>query len=370
MSSTTPLELTAAVIIGRLEAGEYPPEVVRNIAAGFLPLAQEDLIAVLAYLARHAEDEELQTTARTSLNDVPARSMAAFAANEAAPAGHLEMLMEASDEPSVLEALIRNRAVGDEAVVALAARADAVVQEIIAINHSRILRAPQILDVLEANPALTQDVRRRILETREEFFAKKARLQAVEVPPLPLDLDVAADLSDEEIADLLARAKDEEAAGAAAPVTVPELPEVEKKDPEKMSVFSKILTMSVAQKVQLGFKGGKTERMILVRDRNKLVCSAVMRNPRMNDSEVESIAGMRNVDDEVLRLMTMKREWMAKYSILLTLVKNPKAPIGIVLPLINRLTLRDLKGLKDDKGVPEAVRASARKLFAQRNAKN
>jgi hypothetical protein len=371
MSSTTPLELTAAVIIGRLEGGEYPPEVVRNIAAGFLPLAQEDLIAVLAYLAQHAGDEELQTTARASLNDVPARSMAAFAANEAAPPRHLEMLMEASEEPPVLEALIRNRAVGDEAVAALAARADAVVQEIIAINHSRILRAPQILDALEGNPALTQDVRRRILETREEFFAKKARLQPVEVPPLPADLDVAADLSDEEIADLLTKAKEEEAIAAApAAATVPELPEGEKKDPEKMSVFSKILTMTVAQKVQLGFKGGKTERMILVRDRNRLVCSAVMRNPRMNDSEVESIAGMRNVDDEVLRLMTMKREWMAKYSILLTLVKNPKAPIGIVLPLINRLTLRDLKGLKDDKGVPEAVRASARKLFAQRNAKN
>ena len=66
---------------------------------------------------------------------------------------------------------------------------------------------------------------------------------------------------------------------------------------------------------------------------------------------------MRNVDEEVLRLIAMKRDWMAKYNIAVTLARNPKCPVGVVLPLINRLTLRDLKGLKDDKGVSEAVRS-------------
>ncbi len=94
-----------------------------------------------------------------------------------------------------------------------------------------------------------------------------------------------------------------------------------------------------------------------------------MRNPRINEQEIESIASMRNLDDEVMRLISRKREWMAKYNILLTLARNPKCPIGIVLPLINRLTLRDLKGLKDDKGVSEAVRTAARKAFVQRSQK-
>jgi hypothetical protein len=101
--------------------------------------------------------------------------------------------------------------------------------------------------------------------------------------------------------------------------------------------------------------------MLLVRDRNKLICSAVMRNPRMSEQEVESIAGMRNVEEEVLRLIGMRRDWMSKYNIALTLCRNPKAPMGVVLPLINRLTLRDLKGLKDDKGVS---RSSARRQEA------
>jgi hypothetical protein len=369
MSGTIPVapaDLTAATIIGRLEAAEYPPEVVANLAAGFLPLPQEDLIAVLAYLALSGEDD-VRLVARTSLNEIPPRSIGAFASNDRLPPEHLDLLLRASDDEQVLEALIRNRAVGDTAVEEVARRAEAHIQEVIVINQARILRSPAILDALEANPALTPDVRRRILETREEFFEKKARQAAIDLAAVDED-EAIADLPVEAIQDLLERAAVEEAGGATLPP--PELLEIEKKDPTKVSIFSRILTMSVSEKVQLGFKGGKTERTILVRDRNKLVCSAVVRNPRMNEQEVETIAGMRNIDEEVLRLIAMKREWMSKYNILIALARNPKVPIGIVLTLINRLTLRDLKGLKDDKGVSEAVRSAARKTFAQRTQKS
>jgi hypothetical protein len=95
-----------------------------------------------------------------------------------------------------------------------------------------------------------------------------------------------------------------------------------------------------------------------------------MRNPRMNEQEVEAIAGMRNVDEEVLRIMARRRDWMSKYKILLTLIRNPKAPVGVVLPFVNRLTLRDLKGLKDDRGVQQVVRETARKLYMNRDARS
>jgi hypothetical protein len=245
----------------------------------------------------------------------------------------------------------------------VAAVADAAVQEIVVINQARILRAPEILDALLANPAVTADVRRRVMETREEFFDKKARVAAQELAEVGDDEPMLT-LSEEPIADLLEKAASEP--GDAPP---PELLESEKTDEKKMSIFSQILIMSVSDKVKLAFKGGKTERVILVRDHNKLVCSAVMRNPRMNSLEVEGIATMRNVEEEVLRIISMKREWSSKYSIALSLARNPKCPVGVVLSLINRLTLRDLKGLKDDKGVSDTVRSLARKMFLQRSHK-
>jgi len=364
--STASAELSGDLVIDRIDAGQFPREVVETIARGFLPLPQDDLIAVLAYLTRSV-DSEIAAVARRSLADVPSRSIHAFASNESAPPAHLVLLMRASDDPFILEALIRNRAVPDALVTELASVADAAVQEVIVINHSRILRAPEILDALLANPALSADVHRRALEAREEFFEKKARIAAQQPAEGEVDEDEPMlSLSEEPIADLLEKAVEEQQSDAPPP----ELNETEKQDEKKLSIFSQILLMGVSDKVKLAFKGGKTERVILVRDHNKLVCSAVMRNPRMSVLEAESIAGMRNVEEEVLRLITLRREWVSKYNIVIALARNPKCPVGVVVPLINRLTLRDLKGLKDDKGVSETVRALARKLFAQRSIKS
>jgi hypothetical protein len=359
MSSATPNpELTAAAVISRIQDGSYERETILNIARGFLPLPQEDLITVVAFLAT-SPDAEVAQPAHETLKDVPLRSLLAFAANEASSPDNLALLLRATDDASVMEALIRNRAVPDTSIVDLAGRAEPGVQEIIVINQLRILRAPEILDALLANPRVSAEARRRALETREEFFDKKARLEK-------LAEDEAADfLADDAIADLLAKAAEE--ATVAPP---PELSEIEKLDPTKQSMFAQILTMSVGQKVQAAFKGGKTVRTLLIRDRNKLVCSAVIRNPRMSESEAEQIAGMRNVDDEVLRLISTRRDWMSKYHVVIALARNPKVPVGVVVPLINRLTLRDLKGLKDDKGVSDVVRQLSRKLFQQRSKKS
>jgi hypothetical protein len=365
--TTRPAELSGDLVIDRIDANQFPREVVETIARGFLPLPQDDLIAVLAYLTR-SPDAEIAAAARTSLADVPSRSIHSFASNENAPPAHLAMLMRASEDPFILEALIRNRSVADDLVTELALVADAAVQEVIVINQARIIRAPEIIDALLANPRLSADVRRRALENREEFFEKKARIAALQAAAAEeVDEDeVMLSLSEEPIADLLERAV-QEPEEVAPP---PQLMESEKTDEKKLSIFSQILLMSISEKVKLAFKGGKTERMILVRDHNRLICSAVMRNPRMTESEVEAIAAMRNIAEEALRLITMKREWIAKYSILVALARNPKCPVGVVVPLINRLTLRDLKGLKDDKGVSETARSVARRLYVQRTQKS
>ena len=360
MSATSPGELTASSLIALIEEDAYPRETVATIARGFLPLAQDELIGVLAYLAKSA-DSEVAELALASLHDVPARAITEFASNESIAPEHLVRLLRATTDPLVIEALIRNRAVPDGVVAEVARRAEPRVQEVIVINHARILRMPEILDALLDNPAITVDVRRRAHEAREEFFVKpKARddaaaLEEPEILDIPLD----------PIADLLERA---EQLPPDEPSSVP-LTEADKKDERTTALWTQLGFMTVAEKVRLAFKGDRMIRMLLVRDRNKLVCSAVMRNPRMGEQEVEAIAGMRNVDDEVLRILGTRRQWMGKYNILLALVRNPKAPVGVVLPFINRLTLRDLKGLKDDKGVPQVVRETARKIYLSRGTK-
>lgn len=360
--TTTPGELSSATVIGLIEAGRYPRDVVMTIARGFLPLPQEDLVAVLAYLAGTGDDE-IAAQAKTSIGDIPSRVILDYAANETVDATHLHRLMKVTDDVAVVETLIRNRAVPDFAVAELARHADARLQDIIVINQARIIRAPEILDALLANPAVTPETRRRALENREEFFDKKARLAALADLVEP---ELLAE-PDDAIADLLQRAEQAPAEEAAS--TLQPLTDGERTDDTKSAIWTRLQFMTVSEKVQLAFRGDRMVRMLLVRDRNRLICAAVMRNPRMSEQEAEAIAGMRNVDDEVLRLLSTRRDFMSKYNIMLALCRNPKAPIGVVLPLINRLTLRDLKGLKDDKGVQQVVREMARKGYQQKAQK-
>src|SRR5216684_2405105 len=134
MSSTATPDLSAASIIERIGAGEYSRDVVLTIAQGFLPLPQDDLIAVLAFL-NGQDDAEVSDLARMSLEEIPLRSALAFAANEAMSGAHLGNLLRATRDSSVVETLIRNRSLPDNDIIVLAGRAEPAVQEVIVINQ-------------------------------------------------------------------------------------------------------------------------------------------------------------------------------------------------------------------------------------------
>jgi len=85
------------------------------------------------------------------------------------------------------------------------------------------------------------------------------------------------------------------------------------------------------------------DRMLGVRDPNPLVAVAALKAPGMSDSEVVRIAGMRNVSEDVLRIIGGNRAWMKSYQVVVGLTKNPKTPLAMSLNLLNQLTLAGLK---------------------------
>lgn len=350
-----------AALLERIRSGQLPREAVLLAARAFLPLPQEDLILVLMHLIG-SEDPEIASSARSSLGEIPPRLVLAYARDPGRTAEELDTLSRVSADPAVLETLVRNRATSDETVERLAAAASPHLQDVIAVNQERLLRRPSILDALLANPELTADVRRRVGEVREEFFEKRRNVApaAAPVEELEDDGEPLSPEQEEELARLVEQAASAEASAAPPPEKPVGLDEAGE------SVWTMLGKLTVAQKVQRAFKGSMTERSILIRERNKLIAGAVARSPRLTDQEVESFAALRNVEEEVLRIIGMSRTWMAKYNIMLALVRNPKAPIGVVLPLINRLNIKDLKSLSGDRNVSETVRSSARRLYNQR----
>jgi len=127
------------------------------------------------------------------------------------------------------------------------------------------------------------------------------------------------------------------------------------------SPLQRIAAMSPGQRLALAMKGTREERAVLVRDPNKMVAVAVLSSPKITDSEVENIAKMANVSDDVLRIIGQTRAWMKDYAVVAALTRNPKTPVAVSLNLLSRLMEKDLKTLTTDRNVPDVLRLAARK---------
>jgi len=124
-------------------------------------------------------------------------------------------------------------------------------------------------------------------------------------------------------------------------------------------------TLSVTDRMKLAMRGTREQRSALIRDPNRLVAAAVLSSPKLTEAEVESIAKMSNVSEEVLRIVATNRNWIKNYTIIAALVRNPKTPPALSMRFIPRLVERDIKGLTVDRNVPEGLRLAARKILTK-----
>lgn len=138
-------------------------------------------------------------------------------------------------------------------------------------------------------------------------------------------------------------------------------------DPVKRETLMQKLThMTVVQRLTLALKGGREERMLLIRDSNKLIQKCVLQSPRLTETEVEGFAAMANLSQEVLRTISLNRHFMKSYAVAKNLVRNPKTPIDISLHLLPRLTPGDLLKLTSSKNIPETLQKAAINLHRKR----
>jgi hypothetical protein len=147
----------------------------------------------------------------------------------------------------------------------------------------------------------------------------------------------------------------------ADPASPSEPEETDMTEAARESLTQRIASMSVPHRVALALKGSREERAILIRDQNKLVALSVLSSPRITESEIENIARMANVSDEILRIIGNTRAWVKSYRVALALAKNPKTPVAMSMNLLARLNEKDLKMLSIDRNVPEVLRLTARK---------
>jgi hypothetical protein len=158
-------------------------------------------------------------------------------------------------------------------------------------------------------------------------------------------------------------------ATAAAPAATPAAaaPAPAKEESGRESILQKIAKLKVGDRVKLAMLGNKEERSVLIRDGSKVVSSAVLASPKLTDSEVETIAGMKNVQQSVLRDIQRSRKFMKNYNVVKNLINNPRCPLDISLTMVKNLQVNDLKQLSMNKNVPETLKKVALKNFKEKS---
>jgi len=141
----------------------------------------------------------------------------------------------------------------------------------------------------------------------------------------------------------------------------------EQKVAKEQGILEKLAAMNPAQRLARAMKGTREERAILIRDPNKIVAVAVLSSPKLSEAEVEAIAKMANVSDEILRIIGNTRAWVKSYRVVSALTRNPKTPQALAMNLLPRLQEKDVRLLVSDRNVPDSLRTAARRKLVPKS---
>lgn len=395
-------------VVKAILEGTAPRPARLAAARGILPLPEHELLEVLVAFAR-SDDTELAEYSVQTLKSYDPEALASSAQSAETAVSVLKYLASDSSLPKMVhESMLTNSNTPVESVLGLAKQtANAELLELIAVNQQLLIQSPALIDAIIANPAGTAETQRRASETKREFFEKERGVQQIASELRAQGKEAAAEFIeraefaenfDESGIDI------DDAMFLASMIEVPDnetddawlgleyleelyeesevdrqniankiLGEMRLEDQdmpnERISVINRIMKMGMKDRVKLAIKGDREARNILIRDPNRLVAQAVVTNPRLTEQEVEKIAGMRTVTEDILRQLANSRQWSRNYQVVHNLAKNPRTPIANVLNILSRLQLRDLAALGKNKNVSDAVRRQALRLSAARTGK-
>ena len=148
------------------------------------------------------------------------------------------------------------------------------------------------------------------------------------------------------------------AAEAALPEEDKEVPE----DEEGLTISQRIQRMNIGQKIKTGMKGDKEARTILIKDTNRDVYKAVLKNPGLKENEIEMLTKNTGTNVEILRAIASNREWVANRNILKGLVMNPKTPVNLTIRFLTRMSKKDLEFIGKSRSLPVALRNNAKRM--------
>lgn len=349
---------------------ERPKEMRLMAARGLVPVAPKDLMLVLYTLTRDT-DEEVAGEAKQTLVGMPPEVVSSVLSDTGSEQGLLDLFARVLTDEEKLQKILLNNTSSDETVAYLAERVHGQnLIELIANNHERVARSYEIVEALSKNPAITRSTLDGVIDFLKLYMGKK-----LDMPGLADDSEDAAEKAGDMNAESIIQDIEvpdgsflDEFELDAELVEEDEGEEAESQAPDTLnqSVFVKISTLNIGQKIKLAILGNREARTILIKDPNRIVSRAVLKNPRLTDSEAVLISQSKIVSDEILREIAESRKWARLYQIKLALVTNPKTPPHISITLLRHLRESDLRNLRWNKNLPGVIATAVKQMMQER----
>ena len=353
------IDVSALPVPAQKALSAEAPVPLRTMAArGALPgLKPGEILIVVAALANGTD--AIADAARATLAKLPPPILSGALTFDL-PGSVIEALVAAQpSNTDVLLAVLKMPRVTRDALERVAMAADERAGEIIATNEELMLAHPTVIEKLYLNKSVRMSTADRLVElaVRNNIelsipaFKEAAAAIMNELIPEPSEEPTFDDLHFQKVTDLaekIALEEDED--------THEVDEEGEEKVREKvLPLHMQLAEASVSEKIRRATLGSAAERLLLVRDSNRLVAAAAAKSPQLKESEAVRITASRAISDDVLRIIAMNRELVRSYQVKLNLVINPRTPFTFASRLVSHLRDSDLKIIHKSKNVSGAV---------------
>ncbi|MBQ1265716.1 MAG: hypothetical protein IIY06_02960 [Proteobacteria bacterium] len=369
-------EQFAGPALKAVEAGA-PLPLKMMAAKGILPVPPAQLILVWYQLSLDSDKSVVETVVET-VKGFDENTLLELAKSEL-PEQVLDWLVKTANIDKLTEAVILNKATSDATIMDLAATVSREFTDLIANNHVRLLRSPEIIEKLYLNPSTRMATIDRIINLAKENNVELSGIKALQdaIKAAAIEDDVPG-MSDEEFEAILAQSaeesakedeeiKKEEQNPNRKPAENTDNAETDENG-RRLSRQQLIDRMNAPQRVRLALMGTREDRNILLRDSRRIVYMAVITSPKMSIGEVSSIASNKGMADDIIGYVAKRRDWVRNYPIVVALANNPKCPLGEALSFLKQLRVNDLKQLARSKSISATLARQAQALFRQKQS--
>jgi hypothetical protein len=357
----------------RLLGAEAPKPAKLMAAKGIIPgLKPGDIVTVLALLAQDS-DAAIARAANETLGQLPAPILnGALSAQLPALATNV-LARNYARNHEVVEKLLRQPNVDAEALEHLAEVADEKAGELIATNEALMLKHPSVIERLYMNERVRMSTADRLLELAVRNGLELS-IPAYKEAAQAIQNELIAEPSEEPTYDDLLFEETGKIARETTLTDEDDTHEVDDEGEERLRerflpLHQRIMNMTITQKIRRAMMGTAAERLMLVRDSNRLVAAAAAKSPRMREPEAARITASRAVSDEVLRILALNREFTRNYQIKLNLVTNPRTPFTFAARLVPHLRDADLRKLAKSKNITGAIAQAVGQQLTRKQTK-